>query len=1019
MSVKFENKAYRPASEGPATIATTSEPCASTDHMINDAVVVGDLSSDVAQAVLNSEVVCGYAATAPRVPKDRWFEQCLTWKGLLDGPLTQHPVHSHKEGPAVFFYEADLTGHSSQLKGTTTRYMYRGKAHVKAVTAYVLDIDGTDDINRVRDQLAELGLFAVLYTTHSHAKKATDNGDYFRVIIPLDRPFTVAENGGTPNEAAKKWQSRYLGFAKKLGITDADPSAANFAQMMYLPRRASQDASFKHYIIAGRALRIDEMSSSKAEPTIRDSAASSGVPEGPSAILSDGFDLQAWFGDYGSHFEIVEFLRTIDWDIRNEQAGDGITIMCANHAEHSEPDDGTDQAAWCKPGNLEGGFVLTCRHAHCADLHTWHFFKLIEDRIADGEAALPADYGALSDLICSPDFYKDLPSSSGMPLASTYRVKRSGALRPLSTPRQVEVAFETLKANSNRGEDDYVNIFAGLQIAGNKQLAVQRFDELLKSNGELNPNIIARLRKQGLTLAERHRKSFARKQEALLKKKLQAATAEASELAHPSMDIAAPLGETMEQAIATLNQRWRPVSMGGSFRVLRVPDPQDLSLGKAAIETMSRSDFIAYHKNRVVFDGDKLTNPAEVFLNVAERASSIEFAPPPATIPTSCHNLYQGREIKAVQGSCEHLRQFIRHTVCRDREEIYRFVWLYLAHLVQRPGEKPMTAIVLRGDGGCGKSTFGEILKRLAAPYSLEIAEEEHVTGRFAGQHLATSLVAVCTEALFAGDPKVNGKIKNLVTAPTILVEPKGFPAVQMKSFTRFFFDSNNERVVPIDGNGSERRYLVLEVNDDYKNDADYFTGIYGEIDGQGIAALMWELKNYDPATDQLSWADLRTAPGTPERRKMRWHSMRPAERALIQIFEDGEVTLKDENGDGRFYRFKEGAPIRLPQAELRRHLTPFINKYDGRDGDIVKLMEDLFGMSVVDQDGRERAVAKVLRGKVEDWDVNATEDEHNNVRQNVRCFEFPPIELLQAVIRNRYRREIVEEIADEPDDTY
>lgn len=103
-----------------------------------------------------------------------------------------------------------------------------------------------------------------------------------------------------------------------------------------------------------------------------------------------------------------------------------------------------------------------------------------------------------------------------------------------------------------------------------------------------------------------------------------------------------------------------------------------------------------------------------------------------------------------------------------------RFLWLWMAHMVQRPGEKPGTAIALRGKGRCGKSTFGLLLQKLVSPYALALAHEENVTGRFANENLSTAILAVCTEALFAGGPGVDGKIKSQVTSPTLMVEPKG-----------------------------------------------------------------------------------------------------------------------------------------------------------------------------------------------------------------------------------------------------
>ncbi|MCI5095235.1 MAG: DUF5906 domain-containing protein, partial [Rhodobacteraceae bacterium] len=258
-----------------------------------------------------------------------------------------------------------------------------------------------------------------------------------------------------------------------------------------------------------------------------------------------------------------------------------------------------------------------------------------------------------------------------------------------------------------------------------------------------------------------------------------------------------------------------------------------------------------------------------------------------------------------------------------------------------------------------------------------------------------------------AGDPKVNGKIKSLVTSDTVLVEPKGLPVVQMQSYTRFYFDSNNDRVVPIDGNGSERRYLVMEVNDDHKNDTAYFDPIYDELNGAGIAALAWELQHYDPQTDGLRWQDVRSAPDTPERRQMRWHSMRPVERALIRLIEDGGVTMKTESGQTFRYEFEEGEPIRLPQAELRRHLGSSINRHEAKEGDIESLMKDLFGETVLDDVGTEHVVVKKPRINIvckEFISGEGTGDDWSDIiRRNIRIFEFPPVDTLRRAAKERF----------------
>ncbi|GAB5434937.1 tyrosine-type recombinase/integrase [Falsiruegeria mediterranea] len=168
-------------------------------------------------------------------------------------------MQKSKEGTALFFNETELTGRVLTTNGEKQVFTYRGKAHAKSVTEFVADIDGTDFIDRVRDRICEMGHFAVLYTTHSHARKRSENGDFFRIIVPLERPFLVEEHGGNPGVAARHWLSRYVGFSNVLGIEDLDLSAAKFVQMKYMPRRASSDAQFKHYMVAGRALSVEEM----------------------------------------------------------------------------------------------------------------------------------------------------------------------------------------------------------------------------------------------------------------------------------------------------------------------------------------------------------------------------------------------------------------------------------------------------------------------------------------------------------------------------------------------------------------------------------------------------------------------------------------------------------------------------------------------------------------------------------------------------------------------------------------
>lgn len=969
---------------------------------MNDAIIIGDLQSPECIDVLDSELICGFARNAPRVAPDKWHQIKAPFRNCLE-TLTSHPISNHKEGTAVFFNETELTGKIDK----ELVFAYRNKQYTKSVTAFVIDIDGTDTIERLKGQIVKLGLFALLYTTHSHDRKKSADGDFFRVIIPLAEPFRVSEHGGKVNDASRTWEAKYNGFCKVLGCENVDSSAAKFVQMMYLPRRVNENAEFHHYLIAGRALALDEMPESKTSRKSKHNSAtnrqnnSGSYPRYETTLLSDGFDVKGWFNDVGKYADIELLLEYLGWDIRNHHAGDGIAIKCPNFLEHSDPEDENDQGCWACNTDGDQGFVITCHHHHCDGIYTWDFIKLLEDRILEGDGSFPDGFGSLSELLCDCLIFPDNIDGREINISpADYVIGATTEVSPLRSSNDVQKAFSLIKDDADAGDVEFARLFAGVELGGNKTGAVKALIGFIRSHDAFNGNDIARLKKLGSKFVKCELESNAERAKSQREKSYSASR----DIAHPSMDIAAPLGDTLPEAIATLSKRWKPVSVGGKFCVAKVADLNALTQADAVLQTMSEPDFKKYHLDRRVKVGDEWMNPAEQFLQSTGRASSVQFAPPPCAVPETTLNLYVGRAVEPVQGEYGNIRSFIRDVVCAGRYELFKFVWLWMAHLVQRPGEKPGTAIVLRGQGGTGKSSFGRILERLCAPHSLTLADQEHVTGRFAGSHLGVCLLAVCTESLFAGDPKVSGKLKSLITAPTLLAEAKGLPAVQLSSFTRFYFDSNNERVVPIDGDGSERRYLVMEINDIYRNNADYFERLYREIEGDGLSALLFDLLAYDPNDDNLDWSSLRIAPDTPERRSMRWHSMRPVERALLKIFEDGELTTRSSNGVSYRYRFTDDEPIRIPTSELNEHLRASSNRYDAREGDVRLLMEGLFGIELEDHQGKSWVTSKKARGRV-DCEVFADDDWNELVRQKTHFFEFPPINLLHDKLEYEYQR--------------
>ena len=451
----------------------------------------------------------------------------------------------------------------------------------------------------------------------------------------------------------------------------------------------------------------------------------------------------------------------------------------------------------------------------------------------------------------------------------------------------------------------------------------------------------------------------------------------------------------MEEALATLSHRYVLADMNGKFRVVRKPDLSALrdrgQTLRSVITAQTLDDFKNYHEDRCVVvgegDGAKLLNPAVEFLKTAKRKSGVVFAPFPASAGPNEFNMYYGRTLEPLDVAWPTIARFIFHIVCGGRKRLWRWVLLWLAHMVQFPGKKPGTALVLHGAGRCGKSTMGLILDKLTAPHCRTLEDEEHVVGRFAGEHLATTVCAVCAESAFAGRRTVVNKLKSLITQNTVQVEPKGLSVMALESYLRLFFDSNSDFVVAIDGDGSEIRYCVMKIAETQKDNRAYFNPLYAAIEGDEMRGFLGWLMQITPKSLGLTWDDVRSAPSTPERDAMSYQTLRPAQRAMLNIFEDGHITLIVEGEPMPFSLGEESD--RLPLAGLRAYLSAKGNSFNADDSDPVKIMRSLFG----DEIG-QWPTAKTGQGPLVSGDG-----------RNERFIDFPPREMVLKEIGKRFGR--------------
>lgn len=230
------------------------------------------------------------------------------------------------------------------------------------------------------------------------------------------------------------------------------------------------------------------------------------------------------------------------------------------------------------------------------------------------------------------------------------------------------------------------------------------------------------------------------------------------------------------------------------------------------------------------------------------------------------------------KASCERILKHVREVLCKGDPEAIDYFIGWLAHMIQKPAEKPGVAVVLRGEKGTGKDTIGDYVGGLFPHHHVKIASQEHMIGRF-NAHQEKCLLLHVEEGFWAGNKQGEGMLKHLITSEKVFIEPKGLNGFHVKSVLRLFMSSNEKWVVP--ATEDERRYFVLDVDNRYslkhstpEQRKRYFDPLRKEMANGGRGALLHYLMTYD-----LSKFDVRAVANTAALAEQKLQGLKNIER--------------------------------------------------------------------------------------------------------------------------------------------
>lgn len=176
------------------------------------------------------------------------------------------------------------------------------------------------------------------------------------------------------------------------------------------------------------------------------------------------------------------------------------------------------------------------------------------------------------------------------------------------------------------------------------------------------------------------------------------------------------------------------------------------------------------------------------------------------------------------------LKNHLYETLCGGEEVVYEYVDNYIAHMVQKPNERPDVAILFSGSPGTGKDMWMKTLtSMIGVSNALTLGSMNHLLGSFNKEQegkLLTCINEISDKGIHFDK---SDQLKHQITQNTVRVEPKGLDAYQINHRSRYLGFTNKENVLKVEG--GERRFLMIKTEDKFANNHSYFKPLWEEID--------------------------------------------------------------------------------------------------------------------------------------------------------------------------------------------
>ena len=255
----------------------------------------------------------------------------------------------------------------------------------------------------------------------------------------------------------------------------------------------------------------------------------------------------------------------------------------------------------------------------------------------------------------------------------------------------------------------------------------------------------------------------------------------------------------------------------------------------------SKQSFKSLYENKLVqCPDDKMRSKADIWLKSPARREFLGIIFDPKQDVIGYYNLWKGFAKEPKEGDCSKYWDHVFTNICNKNNTVYVFVRKWMAFVFQYPDEVH-TALVLCGSQGVGKNSFVEPIGTLLGQHYVLLSSISELVSHF-NYHLKHAVLIHANEALWGGDRRDIGLLKAMITERTCLIEGKGKDRFMVRNFKHVILSSNEQWPVHLDPD--DRRFFVLKISDEHKENHQYFAAIEEQLKAGGYEALLFDLLN-------------------------------------------------------------------------------------------------------------------------------------------------------------------------------